>query len=74
MKRNFSSEQPDRFSGSLRHYHRSGSRQQRSWDDWIDGDLEKSRRSKENWPKFIGIIIGVLWLGGIIAGLVVELG
>jgi hypothetical protein len=73
MKRNFPSEQPDRFSGSLRHYHRSGSQTQRSWDDWVDGDLAKKRRSR-NWLKLIGITLGVLALAGIIAGLLVELG
>jgi hypothetical protein len=73
MKRNFPSEQPDRFSGSLRHYHRSGSQTQRSWDDWVDGDLAKKRRSR-NWPKVIGITLGGLALAGIIAGLLVELG
>jgi hypothetical protein len=73
MKRNDSSEQLDRFSGSLRHYHRAGSQTQRSWDEWVDGDLAKTRRSK-NWPKILGIVIGVLGLGGIIAGLLVELG
>jgi hypothetical protein len=73
MKRNFPSEQPDRFSGSLRHYHRSGSQTQRSWDEWVNGDLAKTRRSR-NWPKLIGITLGLLALAGIIAGLLVELG
>ncbi len=73
MKRNFPSEQPDRFNGNLRHYHRSGTQTQRSWDEWVDGDLAKTRRSRKNWPKILGIILGVLALGGIIAGLLVEL-
>ncbi len=73
MKRNLPSDLPDRFSGSLRHYHRSGAQTQRSWDDWVDGDLAKTRRSKKNWPKILGIILGVLGLGAIIAGLLVEL-
>lgn len=73
MKRNLPSEQPDRFNGSLRHYHRSGSQMQRSWDDWVDGDLAKTRRSR-NWLKFFGIMLGLLALSGIIAGLLVELG
>lgn len=73
MKRNFSSEPPDRFSGSLRHYHRTGSQTQRSWDDWVDGDLAKARRVR-HWPKILGIVVGVLGLGGIVAGLLVELG
>lgn len=73
MKRNFPSEQPDRFSGNLRHYHRSGSQTQRSWDDWVDGDLAKTRRTR-NWPKILGTVVGVLALVGIIVGLLVELG
>lgn len=73
MKRNPSSEQPDRFAGSLRHYHRTASHTRRTWDDWVDGDLAKTRRSR-NWLKFIGITLGVLALSAIVAGLLVELG
>jgi hypothetical protein len=73
MKRNLHSEQPDRFSGSLRHYHRSGSQTQRSWDEWVDGDLAKKKRRSRNWLKITGITLAVLALVGIIAGLMVEL-
>jgi glucose uptake protein GlcU len=62
----------DRFSGSVRHYHRSGAKPQRSWDEWVDGDLARTGRAR-NWPKAIGIILGVLALVGIIVGLMVEL-
>jgi hypothetical protein len=72
MKRSYPSEQPDRFSGNLRHYHRSGSQTQRSWDEWVDGDLAKTRRGRK-WPTLIGIALGALALASIIIGLVVEL-
>lgn len=72
MKRNSPTELPDRFSGSLRHYHRSGSQTQRTWDDWVDGDLAKTRRAR-NWPKILGIVVGMLGLSAIVAGLLVEL-
>ncbi len=73
MKRSSHTDEPARFSGSLRHYHRTGGQQKRSWDDWVDGVAAVEHRSK-NWPKIVGIGIGILALGGIIAGLIVELG
>lgn len=62
-----------RFAGHLRHYHRTGSQTQRSWDDWVEGTSAKARGSK-NWPKIIGIATAVIALSGIVAGLVIELG
>jgi hypothetical protein len=72
MKPRIPSTGQDRFSGSVRHYHRGGAKPQRSWDEWVDGDLARSGRAR-NWPKVIGIILGVLALVGIIVGLMVEL-
>lgn len=72
MKRTLPSEGQDRFSGNLRHYHRSGAPSQRSWDDWVEGDQAKTRSSK-NWLKIIAVMVALLGLGGIIIGLLVEL-
>ena len=72
MKRTRPPVEQTRFSGNLRHYHRSGSQTQRTWDDWVDGTPRKKRGAK-NWLKWTGITIGVLALIGIIAGLVIEL-
>ena len=72
MKRTHTPEEHARFSGNLRHYHRTGSQTQRSWDDWVDGAAAKTRGSK-NWLKIIGIVVGVLALSGIITGLIIEL-
>jgi hypothetical protein len=73
MKKNLPSEGNDRFSGNLQHYHRTRTQAKRSWDDWVDGDAAKSRRSW-NWAKILWITLGVVSLGGIIVGLVIELG
>ena len=72
MKPRSPTNEQDRFTGNLRHYHRVGAPPQRTWDDWVDGDLAKSRSSK-NWLKIIGIVVGALALIGIIVGLVVEM-
>ncbi len=63
----------DRFNGNLRHYHRSGSKTQRTWDDWVDGPSHKLK-STRNWLKTSAIVVSVLALGGIVAGLVIEMG
>ncbi len=73
MKRGPSPELQDRFSGSLRHYHRTVAAPQRSWDDWVEGSKAK-RKNGRNWLKVSGVAFGLLALGGIIAGLVIELG
>lgn len=62
----------EKFNGSLRHYHRAGAPAQRSWDDWVEGSAIE-RKSRLNWLKISGITIGLLALGGIITGLVIEL-
>jgi len=72
MKRLPPSDQNDRFSGNLRHYHRSGVSTQRSWEEWIEGDQAKIRRPSK-WPKILLAVMALLALGGIIIGLVVEL-
>ena len=72
MKRTLPPEQNARFSGSLRHYHRSGTQTQRSWDDWVEGAAGKPKASR-NVGKILALVIGVLALVGIIAGLVIEL-
>ena len=61
-----------RFSGQLRHYHRSGVSQPRSWDQWVDGEDAKPGV----WLKVLkvaGIVLALLVLGAIIAGLVISL-
>lgn len=61
-----------RFSGPLRHYHRSGAKTQHlSWDEWVDGKSARSGSIK--WPQVILGMMAVLTLGGIIAGLIITL-
>ena len=72
MKDSHSPEGNAKFSGNLRHYHRSGSQTTRSWDDWVNGTPVEVK-PKSNWPKIIGITTCVLALGGIITGLIIEL-
>ncbi|MGL4400928.1 MAG: hypothetical protein ACRCXD_13745 [Luteolibacter sp.] len=71
MRRDLPSEQSDRFSGKLRHYHRS-SKLRRTWEDWVEGDMAKKRQAR-NWLKILGITFGCLALGGIVVGLILEL-
>jgi hypothetical protein len=60
-----------KFQGSLRHYHRSSTQTQRTWDEWVDGKAAK--QGSTNWLKVVGITVAILALGGVIAGLVIEL-
>ena len=73
MKRLYPKEKTDRFTGPLRHYHRTGAKTHRAWDAWVD---EKSAIAKSsdatNWLKVIAIFCAVLVLGGIIAGLFIK--
>ncbi len=73
MKPSHPPEVQAKFSGNLRHYHRSGAKTQRSWEEWVEGTSGKPKSSK-NWLKIAGIAVGVVALTGIIAGLVIELG
>lgn len=73
MKRTLPSEGHSKFSGNLRHYHRSTPQRQRTWDEWVEGPSSETRHSR-NWFKIVGIIVSVLALIGIIAGLVIVLG
>jgi hypothetical protein len=61
-----------RFKGQLRHYHRSGSKERRTWDEWVEGEETKP----SVWLKVLkitGIIVALLALGAIVAGLVSAL-
>ncbi|MES2924120.1 MAG: hypothetical protein V4819_21390 [Verrucomicrobiota bacterium] len=71
MKRTHPPEEHARFSGNLRHYHRTGSQTQRTWDDWVDGSAK--RRGSDNRLKILSIVVGVLALFGIVTGLIIEL-
>ena len=62
-----------RFQAQVRHYHRSGSKPESSWEQWIDGTDTRSKQSRR-WGRIALAVLGVLVLGGIIAGLVIELG
>ena len=62
-----------RFTGHIRHYHRSGAKTQKSWDEWVEG-RPPGTPSSRNWFKTTGILIAVLALIGIIVGLAIELG
>lgn len=71
MKHPSQRDENSRFHGSLRHYHRSNSQKQRTWDEWVDAKPVKARSI--NWLKMGGITAGVLALIAIIVGLVIEL-
>ena len=72
MKRTHPPEENAKFSGNLRHYHRTGAQTPRSWDDWVEGTTTKTIGSK-SWLKIFGVIGGALALTAIIIGLIIEL-
>ena len=43
-----------------------------SWDEWVDGTATK-KGGFLKWLKILGVVLAVLALGGIIAGLFIEL-
>jgi hypothetical protein len=69
--RNSPDEQP-RFQGPLRHYHRTGTKPEKSWDEWIDGSPPKTGSPGRRW-RTTGVILATLALAAIIAGLIIEL-
>lgn len=71
MKHPAQRDEKARFQGPLRHYHRSSTHGQRTWDEWVDGKAAKSSSLK--WLKIAGIALAVLALVGVIAGLIIEL-
>lgn len=73
MKRPQTPDESARFSGHLRHYHRSGPPVQRSWDDWVEGTRSRRKGAGAKCVKVLGILLALLALGGIIAGLIIEM-
>ncbi len=73
MKRPPFPQNQGKFSGNLRHYHRSGGQNLRTWEDWVDGPSAK-RKSSRNWLKILTVVVSLLALGGIAAGLWIEMG
>lgn len=61
-----------RFSGTLRHYHRTNHQAQQTWEEWVDGKSSRSWITKKSITILV-ITLSVLALAAIIAGLVVEL-
>lgn len=61
-----------RFSGTRRYYHRAGSNNERSWDEWV-GDPDSKSHGGKNRLKITGIVVAALALLAIAAGLFTEL-
>lgn len=62
-----------RFSGRLRHYHRTNTQPERSWDDWVDGGNPGKPTGKVPWLRGIGITTAVIALLAVLAGLYIEM-
>lgn len=72
MKRPMPLEEGSRFNAQLRYYHRCSVSQQRTWDEWVDGQEAKPGI----WMKVVkiaGVVLALLSLGAIITGLVNSL-
>ncbi len=61
-----------RFSGQLRHYHRSGVKARRTWNEWIDGEDEKPGIWRK-CLKIAGVVLLLLALSAIIVSLYIVL-
>ncbi|MCU0748757.1 MAG: hypothetical protein MUF13_04335 [Akkermansiaceae bacterium] len=72
MKHPIQRDETSRFQGSLRHYHRSVSQSNRTWDEWVDGK-STGRKPAVYWVKLIATIAAVLTLAAVVAGLFIEL-
>lgn len=62
-----------RFSGKLRHYHRTNTQPVRSWDDWVDGAKSKPEKTSGSWVRGILIASAVVALMAVLVGLFIEL-
>ncbi|MCX8496210.1 MAG: hypothetical protein ORN51_08520 [Akkermansiaceae bacterium] len=72
MKKSASSTEKIQYKGSLRHYHRSNTKQKRSWDEWVDGP-GASKLKPLNLLKIAFVSLGVIALIAVIGGLIIEL-
>lgn len=72
MKRLSNLDDQNRFSGNLRHYHRSRTQHERSWDEWIDGHAARPKQIRK-WLKAGFVITAVLALAAILVGLFIEM-
>jgi hypothetical protein len=61
-----------RFNGQLRPHHHKRPQELSSWEAWVGGPAAENR-SSHKWLKILAILVGLLALGGIIVGLIVEL-
>jgi hypothetical protein len=61
-----------RFSGQLRHYHRTAVKTRRTWDEWIDGEDAKPGIWRK-CLKIAGVVLLLLALGAIVLGLYMVL-
>ncbi len=71
MKPPMSRDDDSRFAGRLRHYHRSNTQPNRSWDDWVDG--RPARVSRIPWLRGIMIAVALIALLAVMTGLFIEL-
>lgn len=72
MKHRIQRDESARFQGSLRHYHRSVSQTNRTWDEWVDGK-STGRKPAVYWLKLGAAIAAVMVLAAVVAGLFIEL-
>jgi hypothetical protein len=72
MRRQFPKDDDSRFSGGVRHYHRSPSTSRGSWDFWVDGSVKKRGRFTQVL-KIAGVILAMVALVAIAVGLFIEL-
>lgn len=72
MKHPLQRNESSRFQGSLRHYHRSVSQNNRTWEEWIDGRVVR-RKPPTYWLKVVVSVVASLILVAVVIGLYIEL-
>jgi hypothetical protein len=61
-----------RFSGPLRHYHRTNTKAEKSWEEWIEGK-PPSQKTGTRWWIVVLAIFGLIALAAIAIGLFIEM-
>lgn len=74
MKRLSPLDESQRFKPAVRHYHRAGSSERRSWDEWIGDKPGGKDTLLIRLLKALVLVLALVVIGGLIIGVVVVFG
>jgi len=72
MSKSNEPEEWSRFSGHFRHYHRSASKNPKSWDEWVEGKPPVIR-DHTKWARALAFAVAALLLAAVATSLIIEL-